>query len=232
MNYKLNDFYRGKEWVLFRQQLIFERINEEGVLVCAYCGKPIINKYECIGHHKEPLTQKNVNDAAISLNPELVDLVHISCHNKVHEKLGHKEKHVYLVYGPPLAGKTTFVKGVAERGDLTIDMDSIWECISGFPRYDKPSRLTGIAFAVRDCLIEQVKYRNGNWCNAYVIGGYPLQGERERLCRSLDAKEIFIGCTQEECLLRLEKSGNGRDRTEWKEYISDWFRKGPPPSGN
>lgn len=228
MNYKLNDFYRGKEWIKLKNILMLERVNENGEIICACCGKPIVKAYDCIGHHKQELTQENVNNPEISLNPDMVDLVHHACHNRIHHKLCSVQRNVYLVYGPPLCGKSTWVKEVAERGDLIVDMDNIWQCVSGCSRYDKPDRLTGIVFAVRDCLIDQIKLRCGSWRNAYLIGGYPMQGERERLCKMLGAVEILVECSREECLNRLKICQDGRDMKLWKKYIEDWFRIAPP----
>ena len=69
--------------------------------------------------------------------------------------------------------------------------------------------------AVRDLLIEQVRMGVGSWKNAYIVGGYPLQGERERLCKKLGAKEIYIECSREECLSRL--AADKERNNEWEE---------------
>ena len=34
-------------------------------------------------------------------------------------------KQVYIIYGSPLSGKTTYVKEHAQKGDLIIDIDNI-----------------------------------------------------------------------------------------------------------
>lgn len=225
----LNTFYQSKAWIKLMQNIRSERVNEYGENICEYCGKPITMKYDCIGHHIVHLTDLNVNDASISLNPDNVILVHHVCHNKIHEKFSHKPKQVYLVWGSPLSGKTSYVDSVKEYGDLIIDMDNIWQCISGCERYVKPDRLKSNVFGIRDALLEQVKYRRGNWINAYVIGGYPLSGERERLIAALGAREIFIDTSYEECVARLKT--DGRNTGEWMKFIDDWwkkFRPGPP----
>lgn len=226
-------FYRSKEWQLLLEQLKHERLNEEGLILCEYCGKPIIKAYDCIGHHKEELTEENVLDVNISLNPNNIMLIHHKCHNIIHNKLGYKNKGIYIVYGSPLSGKSTYVNNVAAEGDLIIDIDNIWQMISGCERYIKPNRLKSVVFKVRDCLLESVKYRTGKWNNCYIIGGYPLQGERERLLKELSAKEIFIETSKEECLTRLEALDDSDNRKkyieDWKQYIEDWFTKYSPP---
>ena len=223
----LTDFYRSKEWTLLSVRLRHERADDEGVVICAHCGKPIVRAYDCIAHHTVELTERNINDVDISLNSDLIQLVHHRCHNQIHDKLGRIRQDVYLVWGAPLSGKTTWVDEVREPGDLIVDMDLIWMMVSGCPKYVKPDRLKGVAFSVRDKLLECVEHRIGTWKHAYVVGGYPLVSERERLMKRLGAKEIYVECSKEECLGRLKKDalrGN-----EWARYIDDWWRICPPP---
>ena len=227
--YTLNTFYKTKEWERLIAVIRQERIAADGFLYCGHCGKPIVRPYDCIGHHTVPLTEQNVNDCDIALNPERIMLVHHKCHNTLHNRLGHNARTVYLVYGAPLSGKRTWVSEVQEPGDLIVDMDSIWQCVSGCGRYVKPGRLNAVAFAVHRGLMECVRTRTGKWKRAYVIGGYPLSSERERLCRSLGAREIFIDTPEAVCLERLESCGDGRDLEEWGGYIAEWFRRYLPP---
>lgn len=208
--------------------LKIERANEDGEIICDYCGKPITRAYDIIGHHKTELTDENCNDYNISLNPDNVALVHHRCHNYIHNKFGYKERQIFLIYGAPLSGKTSYVRESMNSGDLIIDMDNIWQCISGCDRYVKPNNLKSVAFKIRNELIECARYRNGKWRNVYIIGGYPIQSDRERLCKELGAREIYIECDKEECLRRLEAS-NDRDKDEWKKYIEGWFNIYTPP---
>lgn len=224
----LYDFYRSKAWESLLVTLKAERLNECGELICEYCGKPIVKKYDCIGHHKIELTEDNFIDADIALNPDNIALVHHKCHNIIHNKLQHGKRSVYIVYGSPLSGKTSYVESVKAEGDLIIDMDSIWQCVSGCDRYTKPNRLRAVVFGVRDYLLDSVKYRRGKWLNAYIIGGYPLISERERLAKELGAELIFIDTSQGECLNRLSQCKD-RNIVEWSKYISDWWEKYIPP---
>lgn len=84
----LADFYRSKAWEAFIRVLAAERTDENGLIICEHCGKPIIYKYDRIAHHKTHLTLANVNDAAIALNPDNIALVHHKCHNEIHERFG------------------------------------------------------------------------------------------------------------------------------------------------
>ena len=220
----LYNFYRSDKWTNLLQVLKGERINSEGYNICEYCGKPIVRAYDCIGHHKIELTEENYLDANISLNPDNIILVHHKCHNKIHNKLSYSGRQVFIVYGSPLSGKTTWVKEAMNEGDLIIDMDNIWQAVSACDRYVKPNRLKAIVFSVRDNLLESVKYRRGKWINAYIIGGYPYEAERLRLADQLGARSIHIDTPYEVCLERLEKITD-RDKNEWEQYLNDYWLK-------
>ena len=218
----LYNFYRSKEWVNLLKLLRNERTDANGYIICEHCGKPIVRAYDCIGHHKIELTEENYTDYSISLNPDLIALVHHKCHNIIHNKLSYSQRQVYLVYGSPLSGKSSYVAEAMVEGDLVIDMDNIWQCVSGCDRYVKPKRLNSVVFSVRDNLLESVKYRRGKWLNAYVIGGYPYKAERDRLVDTLGAREVFIDTDKETCVNRLSECSD-RDISEWSKYIDDWW---------
>lgn len=214
--FTLENFYKSAEWLRLRSALMLERVNERGELLCARCGKPILKPYDCIGHHVIELTEDNVNDYRISLNPELIELIHHRCHNMEHGRFEGFKRSVYVVYGSPCSGKTTWVHNNAMPDDLILDLDSIWEALCCSDRYHKPNRIKPVVFAVRDSILEQIKLRNGTWRNAYVLGGYPLRTDRDRLCDQLRAEAIFIDEPREVCLSRAKNE-------EWKGYVNDWF---------
>lgn len=214
------EFYRSREWIQLLGILRGERLNEAGFLICEHCGKPIVMAYDCIGHHKIELTELNVNDYNISLNPDNIALVHHKCHNEIHERFGSYDRKVYIVHGAPCSGKTSYVKRVAHREDLILDIDNIWEMISINPRYIKPGRLKQNVLMLRDAVLDQIKTRAGSWRNAYIIGGYPMLMERQRLADAIGAELIHIDTTKEECISRAKERPG-----EWREYIEDYFER-------
>lgn len=218
----LSAFYTGKAWRALLARIRNERVDDDGNIICQYCGKPIVREYDCIGHHKIELTEENVNNAEVALNPENVELVHHRCHNYIHNKLGYKTRQVFLVYGAPCAGKTTYVRESRNDGDLVLDLDAIWQCVSGCSPYVKPNKLKSVVFRLRDDLLDMVRYRFGKWDNAYIIGGYPLQSERERLLKMLGAREIFVDTPKEECLRRAE-ADELKDSNAYSDFIEEWF---------
>lgn len=215
--FTLSNFYKSTQWENLLEQLKLERVNEDGKLICEHCGKPIVKKYDCIGHHKIELTDANVNRYDVSLNPDNIALIHHRCHNLIHERFeGNKAKRVYIVYGSPCSGKSTWVNDVATKDDIVLDMDKIWECVSVCDKYHKPNRLKSNVFGIRDCLLDQIRTRTGQWRTAYVIGTYPLLMDRVRLSDRLGAELIYIECDKQTCLDRCVND-------EWKQYVNEWF---------
>lgn len=125
---------------------------------------------------------------------------------------------VYIVYGPPSSGKTTYINGHATCNDLVIDMDLIYAGISVNSLYHKPDSLFKNAVGVRDYLIEQVKRGVGDYENAYIAGGYPNHKKRNKLAKELNAELIFIDTPMEVCLSRCKTP-------QYERYIYDWFEE-------
>lgn len=223
----LQSFYASEKWINFRQMMINKKISDEKKIVCEYCGNEIKKMEEITLHHKEELTPENVNDVTISLNPENIMLVHNDCHNKIHHRFGYKPSHdVYIVFGSPMSGKSTYVKRHMQRGDIVIDMDRLYEAVSMLPSYDKPDNLLSNVRVIHNDLIDNIKTRYGKWNNAWIIGGYANKYKRERVANDLDAEIIFCNVSKEECLKRLDLDELRKYRKdEWKEYIDKWFEQ-------
>lgn len=218
--------------------MIEQNTDADGYVHCCECGKPILKKYDLIVHHKKELSEDNVNDYNVSLNPDNCVCICFQCHNKVHDRFvdGHAasntnrvKKHVYIVYGSPCAGKSTWVHSVADPEDLVVDLDSIWQMISINQRYEKPAALRSVVFEMRDKMYDIIKYRSGKWHNAYIITGGAMEGDRSRLKQRVGADDlIFIDTDQSTCIKRAMQRGDKAD--DWIQFINDWFEKFQPES--
>lgn len=218
---ELQKFYASKVWHDFRLSVIAER-----GMRCEYCGERIATASELTLHHKEPLTPVNMDDAMVALNPDNVMLVHRQCHNTIHHgaKSEYSHRGVYIVYGPPLSGKSSHVSANSTYGDLIVDYDLLFEAVSGMPRYVKPNELLPNVNAIRALMLDQIKTRYGKWLNAWVIGGFSDKYKRDKLAQDLGAELIFINTDKSTCLERLKLDPLRRDRyAEWKKYIEEWF---------
>lgn len=222
----LSDFYTSKEWRELRQQLINERTNsKDGILYDEYSGSPLLNSYDIIAHHKQEITLQNVNDFSISLNPENIMLVSHKSHNIIHSRFGYSQgRKVYYVYGAPCSGKSSWVNDVKGNSDLIIDIDLIWQALTGGRKYHKPPAIKANVFTVYNDLIDQVKTRQGKWQRAYIIACGAHKGQRERLINELGAEPIYINVDQETCVQRLHEDAERAEyREQWAEYIAEWF---------
>lgn len=211
----INSFYASKAWrdLSFNLKLLS---NGE----CNRCKQEVENWEHLIAHHKIRLTEENLNNPEISLNPANIEIICHDCHNKEHKRFGYKKQEVFIVWGSPLSGKTTLVREIMHPGDIVMDMDSLWQAVTLQPDYIKPNNVRFNIFSLRDNLLDQIKTRYGQWLDAYVIGGYPDKYERERLAQTLGAELIYCESTKDECLSRVDI---GRRPKEWKDYVLKWW---------
>lgn len=212
----LSSFYRSKEWEEFRKSFLAERLARDGEIIDEVTKKPIVNKYDVILHHKTHLTESNVFDYNISLNPDNIMVVSHRTHNDIHNRFGSYTRHIYIVYGSPCSGKSYYVDSVALKEDLIIDIDRIYNAINN----GRSNRLYSNVMNIYRQLIDVVKTRNGQWINAYIVRGFPLRGERERLAKELNAELIFIDTDKQTCIDRSRKKGQ-----DYYKFVDDWFDK-------
>ena len=227
----LSSFYSSDIWRNFRASLLQERVSpKDGLLYDGFSGQPLINAYDIVAHHKIPLTMQNVNDASISLNPENIMLVSHRSHNEIHARYGFTtQKKVYYVYGAPCSGKSSLVANSKGNSDLVVDIDLIWQAVTGGELYFKPDALKTIVFQLRDSLLEMVKTRTGKWERAWIIEGGAVKSNRMRRIEALGAEAIFIPTDKETCLQRLASDDKrALVRDEWTSYIDQWFEQYQP----
>lgn len=222
----LESFYASPAWRNFRAGIIAER-----KLICEHCGKLIAKQRDAHVHHKIHLTEDNYKDASIALNPENVMLVHKDCHDQIHERFGYapKGKKVFIVYGMPLSGKTSYVEERKGRQDIVLDMDRLYEAITLLPRYDKPEILYRVVRGVYNHLLDNVKTRTGRWRTAWIIGGFPDKYQREKLADELGAELVYMECTRDEAISRIMLDEERRHRVEeYTGYIDKWIERYVP----
>lgn len=211
---KLHRFYCSKAWRDLSHRLKVERGGK-----CERTGKVFTDMSKLIGHHKIELTEDNVDEPQVALNPDNIEIISFDEHNKEHRRFGHKQN-VYIVYGSPLSGKTTMVRELMRPGDMVLDMDALWQAITLQPDHIKPDNIRFNAFKLRDSLMDQIKTRYGNWYDAYVIAALPDKYERERMAETLGAELIYCDSTVDECIDRMEASSRP---DVWLDFIMDWW---------
>ena len=228
-------FYAGDDWAECKARVLNERL-KNGAIYCEHCGGVIVKDFNpreknnagaMVFHHITHLTEANMNNAAISINPRNIAILHWQCHNEVHKRFTGQntrpEKKVYLITGAPCSGKTTFARERMEEGDVIVDIDDIWQQISGQPRYTKPAAVKPLVFAARDALEDQVRMGAGTWRNAFIIRSLPLAMDRKRIAERIGAEVITIDATKEDCLERLRNNPQGRNVAEYEKHIENYF---------
>ena len=231
-------FYNSADWANCKAQVTQERL-KNGALYCEHCGGVIVksfnpnaknNKGAIVYHHKKYLTNQNVNDASIAINPANIAILHWACHNEVHNRFNGVavavERKVYIITGAACSGKTSFVKEHMREGDIVLDIDDLWQTISGQPRYIKPNALKPVVFSLRLALKDQIAKGAGTWRNAYIIESLPLSTDRKREAERYKAHNVEIitmEASREECLNRLYAMPNGRDIKKYEEFINNYF---------
>ena len=226
----LSSFYNSDVWRAFRQSVIAEAIeaDDAGLLRSEFSGDVIVNQYECILHHKIPLTMQNVNDYSVSLNRDNIMLVTYQEHNIIHKRfsgqLSSWQRKVYVVFGSPCSGKSTFVHNNISMGDVVLDMDSIWSAVSGQAAHIYPYEIKPIVFGVREYLLQQIKMRAGKWECAWVISTEVLPSAQDRLLELVNGEPIYIDTDKDTCLARLY-ADDTRDKEVFTKLIDEWFEK-------
>lgn len=233
-------FYNSADWANCKAQVTNERL-KNGALYCEHCGKVILkgfnpnarnNRNAIVYHHKKYLTNQNVNDASIAINPSNIAILHWQCHNEVHNRFNGTavaiERKVYIVTGAPCSGKSTWVKERIQEGDILLNIDDIWEMVSGMPRYTKPNNLRAVVFNIRNTMREQIAKGIGGWRNAYVIESLPIATDRAREAERYKAHNVEVvtmDISKEECLHRLHTQPSGRNVKAYEEYITNYYEE-------
>lgn len=231
-------FYNGEDWANCKAQVMLERL-KDGALFCEHCGKIILksfnpsarnNRNAVVFHHIQHLTNFNVNDASVSINPQNIAVLHWQCHNEVHNRFNgtntQVEKKVYIITGASCSGKTTFVRERVQEGDVVLDIDDLWQTVSGQPRYIKPNQLKPIIFKMRNELKDMIAKGVGTWRNAYIIESLPFATDRKREMdryKAHNTELITMEATREECMERLHNNPEGRSVNDYEKYINYYF---------
>lgn len=212
----LHDFYISKEWRTFRKAFIMERLARDGEIIDEYTGKPIMHDYDIVLHHKIHLTEQNVRDYNISLNADNIMIVSHISHNKIHEKFVSPLKRVYIVFGSPSSGKSTYVDSVAEENDLIVDVDRIYKSINNY----RSKKVFSIVMKTFNEMLDVVATGNGQWRNAYIVVANCRSVER--IQRQTGGELVFIDTPKEECLERA-KPKIGKFGEGYVKAIDDFF---------
>ena len=126
---------------------------------------------------------------------------------------------VYLVYGSPCSGKTTYVKEHKKNGDIVCDVDRLYSAISFNEEHQSELYAQEVASMLYKELIEIIRDRRGNWKNAYVVSLANTEEQVQKAKDQINADEcIFIDTPYEVC---MERAKERPFYFQW--IIQEWF---------
>lgn len=128
-------------------------------------------------------------------------------------------RHVTLVCGPPCAGKTTYVKQHAKRGDVVLDFDAIAHTLGSEANHDHSEEIWGETEALIRSAIARIGLAED--VTAWVIRCAPRRAEREMWAARLRADETVVLIPPVPLLMQ-----RARFRPSWtKRAIRRWFTR-------
>ena len=129
---------------------------------------------------------------------------------------------VYVVTGPPAAGKSTWIREHAKPGDITIDYDTLAQALSPGVASDpaeQPEYLTEIVMAARTAAIDEATYDHSGH-DVYLVHAMPGRQHLNRY-RKHGFEVVTIDPGYDECVRRA-----GAERTPRQlEQVHEWYER-------
>ena len=127
---------------------------------------------------------------------------------------------IYIVYGPPKAGKFPYVKENKAEGAPVWQTDKIFEAITFEEGKLKSSHWSiDLCMALRERFIAYLKEPKREVPEAWIVGTMENGKWRRRVAQELNAETILVKTDKKTCLERAE----GEEHI--KEWIHRWFNK-------
>lgn len=129
---------------------------------------------------------------------------------------------VYLIYGSPCSGKSTYVKEHFKNGDIVCDVDRLYSALCYNEEHQTELYAQEVASQMYDNLLDIVRDRQGHWHNAYVITIANTKEKIEQMKERIHADEvIYVDTPIEVC---LERAKERPFYFAW--LIEEWFMTG------
>lgn len=130
---------------------------------------------------------------------------------------------IYIVYGAPCSGKTTYIKKNKKEGDIVFEFDKIKEVLSGKFR-EEDEELQDSILKLRDKIIYDYKRNKIKDRDLYISCIRASKSLLDQL-KGVHYQLIEMQATIEVCRERLKEDPDGRDIKKTKELINKYFIK-------
>lgn len=126
---------------------------------------------------------------------------------------------IYLVYGSPCSGKSTYIKEHMNDGDIVCDVDLLYEAIGCRKAHDADLWVHETALKLKNTLLGIIRDRDGMWKDAYVVSTANTEEKIKKDKERINADEcIFVDTPYDVCMERA------KDRPQYFKYlIEEWF---------
>lgn len=126
---------------------------------------------------------------------------------------------VYLIYGSPCSGKSTYIAEHMKDGDIVCDVDLIYSAISNHDAHDADLYVHEVALQLKSTLLDIIRDRKGNWNDAYVVSIANTPEKVKTDMERINTDEcIFIDTPYEVC---MERAKERPFYFQW--IIQEWF---------
>ena len=127
----------------------------------------------------------------------------------------------YVVHGPPLSGKSTYVQQHRGSNDLVFDFDLVMAALTGKPAHEHNEHLVSYVVDIRDLIIARLKSEE-NLDTAWIITTRVTDQLKQSLV-GLNAEYIEIKADIHTVKERLRQDPDGRDIDEWTQAINRYY---------
>lgn len=128
---------------------------------------------------------------------------------------------ITIVFGPPGAGKTTYVQERISPGDVTIDFDLLFQALTGLPAHNNEARLWGVVNDIREFVEAQVdQYPDvRNWW----IVRTRMSSNDMRAWELMGAKILKLDPGKSEVLRRMARDTARPEWEQWIPIVERWY---------